>query len=61
MCDTYDVVVLAAHRLSGARVVAADTDRGQARALEADLTTDAVQVKTQETEEGRDRGLVSLQ
>ena len=58
--NSYDVVVLAADGLLGAVAVASNTNDGERRALETDVTSDAAGVDAQETQEGRDGVLVSL-
>ena len=58
--NTYDVIVLATDGLLGASAVASNADDGEGRALETDGASDAAEVDAQETQEGRDGGVVSL-
>ena len=52
--STYDVVVLAAHGVGGARAPATKGDSRNGRALETDGAGDAAHVNAEEAEQGRD-------
>ena len=58
--DTYNVVVLAADRLSGASVVAADADGGDGRALDANDGIDALDDDTEQAQERARDGVSCL-
>ena len=56
MEKTYDVVVLAADRVGGARAAGADADDGDGRAVEAEHHVETLDDDAEQTEEERARG-----
>ena len=58
--NTYDVIVLATDGLLGASAVASNADDGERRALETNLTNEALYRDTKEPKEGGARSGVVL-